>query len=121
MMKRTKRKARKAAKLMQTAIDKLMTESMGGADLIAAYLEREGITGLQYRPAYCPVAQYVKRETGLNVTTDFSASEAWDDHYSQSLAIVLHPQAVSDFVLNFDTMKYPNLLWRGESSQGPLT
>lgn len=46
-------------------VDKLV--ALGSGEAIALFLESEGITGLPGRPMWCPIANYIRRETGCYV------------------------------------------------------
>ena len=97
----------------QVIFDKLT--ALGGPDEIAQFLQAEQITG-DHSLSHCPVAQYVRRETGVVVAV---ARANWYDPVVAAVTFaagvddqpVAHPlsEPVSRFVVRHDSYMYPLL------------
>lgn len=85
----------------QVALDKL--GALGNAADIALFLQEEGITG-SHKADACPVANYVRRETGvrISVCSDFWVRESKD--FNETL-----PSAVGVFIRHYDLLGFPAL------------
>lgn len=61
------------------------------------YLRHEGIKGIPGRARHCPIANYLRRETGLEV--GISATGVAVDHVPETTGV---PPLVTEFIDNFD-------------------
>lgn len=81
---------------------------------IAAYLKVHGITGVRGSTASCPLAEYISKETGLNVRV---ASYVWVPFNEGCPALsrgtkqeVMTPESMRAFISKFDAGKWPELM-----------
>jgi hypothetical protein len=72
---------------------------------IARLFADENVVGELGKSRECPVARYVRRETGITVVIDY---HSWRIH--GSLWQNLLPENVGDFVETFDNDGYPHLI-----------
>lgn len=88
------------------ALDRL--DDLGEPDDIAVYLAGRGYVGKSVTDG-CPVALYVRAETGLPVEVDpyFGCGVVWLDEYGVDYPL---SNPVCSFARRFDTGRYPGLL-----------
>jgi hypothetical protein len=85
---------------LEDALAALPTE----ADEIARVFTELGITGRRGKTCSCPVAEYLKAETGREVEV------AMDVVYSTGAPKVVLPHHVVRFIRSFDHGRYPQLI-----------
>jgi hypothetical protein len=77
-------------------------------DEIARLLAEAAIVGLPAVPDKCPVARYVRQESGQYVAI---SSTDWADGLSDAAPL---PATVAEFVRRFDSERYPHLIEEDE-------
>lgn len=80
--------------------------AVGNADAIAAFLEEQGIKGARSAAFRCPVANYVKRELGVERVTAYESIYAGEPNTVE----VRTPPSVFAFIEGFDNRQYPKLI-----------
>jgi hypothetical protein len=93
------------APTLADVVDKLQT--LGSADQIAAFFAQEGVTGSVRRVRSCPVAAYVKRETGL---VEVLATRGFVVDWHTQDGVPCRDTPVSDFIARFDDGAYDELV-----------
>lgn len=91
------------------------SELPGTAERIAAFLDERGIKGERMNPEGCPISRYLTANvarpsedwTGWLVCGSLAAYSLTEDG---KVELPMHPQAVRDFIGDFDNYKYPNLI-----------
>jgi len=78
-------------------------DAVGEPDDIAQYLRSRGIHGHKTDPSSCPIAVYVKQETGVSVRVFPVTGIRWDGGSTDT------PWNVRRFVCKFDRNHYPFL------------
>lgn len=105
-------------------IDKLASE--GGPDAIALFLQSQGVKGLVGDGFHCPLATYLKRETGacevgVGQSGAYLYSETAAEPCTSAVSFIVDGEQVekyapiSNFVDAFDGKKYPHLI-KGSAS-----
>lgn len=99
----------------QVAYDKLV--GLGSADAIADYFRAEQILGMCGSGAVCPVAVYLRRETGITPRVGQSSwcpDARWvqdpNDPRVYEREFQPHEPPVAAFVVAFDDGRYPELV-----------
>lgn len=101
-------------------VDKLA--ALGSGQQIAQFFEERGIVGSMGWSDTCPVANYIRRETGRWVQAGiftvsspgvFAVEEgAFTLDVKDQVAL---PEPIMDFIVDFDRGKYPRLVKHGQS------
>lgn len=93
------------------------SEFPGTADEIAVFLAEKGFKGEPAHAFKCPISRYLTANVALPENTarpgwavcaSLKAEVRLEDGTPARLA--MHPQAVAEFIHNFDTYQYPNLV-----------
>ncbi len=83
----------------------------GNPAAIAQHLQSQGITGKMYEIYGCPVANYLKAETGAYaIGVHFYLSVLDADGLQLTTEETLTPVPVLDFIHAFDRGEYPGLI-----------
>jgi hypothetical protein len=89
-------------------IDKL--QALGSANQIAQFLSGEGITGVRTLLNSCPIANYLKRETGAEKVR---VNGFWAEN-EERLTMYRDGTPIPAFIARFDAGLYPELERAGE-------
>lgn len=81
--------------------------ALGSSRAIAKFLEEEGVSGKLKGATSCPIANYVRRETGVSIAV---SAELWAGHPDAERRPV--PRWVGEFVARFDDGAFPALVGR---------
>jgi hypothetical protein len=81
-------------------------------DEIARLFADENVVGELGKSRECPVARYVRRETGVTVSIDY---ESWRHGSEFPSYRKLLPESVEGFIDMFDRGQYPHLIESEES------
>ena len=76
-------------------------------DEIARLFRDEGVTGVLGQARRCPVASYVRRETGVRISIYDNWSQVSGDDFD--LLGAATPPTVFEFIRRFDGLEYPDL------------
>lgn len=87
------------------ALDKLA--ALGDHHHIATHLAERGVKGACNNPTYCPIAQYLSKETGVQVEVGLHA--AYTHKGAEATGLDWLPDPVSDFIAAFDSREHPEL------------
>lgn len=77
------------------------------ADAIAQLLKDQGIKGVRVLSDHCPVANFVREETSVDISISDSRFETWEDSSWKVAGDT--PDNVGQFIRKFDTGEYPFL------------
>lgn len=80
-------------------------ETLGSPDQIALFFKQEQVFGRPCVAFECPVANYVKRETG-----EMTSVSGWSVTSGDVRVEFPWESAISDFVARFDGFGYPDLI-----------
>ena len=75
-------------------------------DEIARLFRDEGVTGVLGQARRCPVASYVRRETGVRI----SIYDNWSQKNDGPELGTATPPTVFGFIKHFDGLEYPDLI-----------
>lgn len=90
-------------------LEALLASLGDSADAVATSLEVAEIKGRREEASCCPVARWLRRETGLScISVDLSQIHVWAGRDLDQIT-VRTPPAVNDFVGHFDDHGYPEL------------
>lgn len=92
----------------EVVLDKL--GALGSYQAVAQFLHEEGVRGRQKSATACPVANYVRRETGLAI----SIHPEWFFSYRDQDRHPV-PESVGDFIHCFDLGQFPSLMKGNDS------
>lgn len=92
---------------VQVARDKIA--QFESPDELAAYFLEEGICGMIQKSDRCPIAVWMKQQTGEEIHV--SASGMWRQVSAESglQDFIEHTPVLTSFVLKFDALNYPEL------------
>lgn len=82
--------------------------ALGSADQIALFFEGEEIVGEPTFTDACPVANYVRRETGRRVLASWSGIYAFG--HADRLEVEFGFEPIGAFMRKFDSLSYPALI-----------
>lgn len=92
-----------AAPVLEAAVKRLA--EFDTSDEVAGFLKAEGIKGMIGISSQCPVANWIRRETGYQVRVASTISVPWDG----STTVLECPYATFEFYNRFDNHRYPEL------------
>jgi hypothetical protein len=87
------------------SIKELLNELGGNEKEIAQSLRAKNIKGVRNSYISCPIANYLR--TSKSNVCKINTSTYWSSVNDESFE---HPQAVTDFIIAFDDMNYPDLI-----------
>jgi hypothetical protein len=96
----------------QVAFDKLA--QFETADELADFFKYEGVKACVQDPSNCAVAQWMNMQTGEEVRVSplyiFTSKRPWGSRNETAVINTPNTPAMTNFILNFDTASYPELL-----------
>jgi hypothetical protein len=95
-------------KVRQTLIS---LDELGDGRAVGYFLADKGVRGIPRVHAHCPLANYLKRELGLNEFIDETTILVWPLETKVSGVKVKNPPAVVEFVQMLDELKFRGVLW----------
>lgn len=87
-------------------------ETLGSADHIALFFESEHIVGVPSWAQDCPVARYVRRQTGharIRAVPAYIETRGADGETVEKILLDRATSSLAEFMLRFDSGAYPAL------------
>lgn len=84
----------------------LQLGDLGSADAIAALLRSRGIKGTPQFPCHCPIANYIRKESGCRVAVTCNVKVDLGNHGLE----IKSPDSILEFIARFDDLQFPDLI-----------
>lgn len=102
---------------VQVLVDKL--NGLESADEVAAFLQEQGVIGVPMAAEFCPVSNWIRRESGEKHVSTANSVRIWETENTAfwnsygpgdiKAQYILSP-FVQKFIVKFDSLNYPNLV-----------